>query len=97
MDEQRRRAEFAGSGEVAVEGIFQDIADRVGATTFLGYEATEADSAIVALVADGASVTSVDRAHQDARSAWWSARPRSTASRAARWATPGPSPAPAPR
>ena len=38
MDEQRRRAEFAGSGEVAVEGIFQDIADRVGASNFLGYD-----------------------------------------------------------
>jgi alanyl-tRNA synthetase len=59
MKEQRGRAEFAGSGEVAVEGIFQDIADRVGATTFLGYDTVESDSAIVALVADGKSVTSV--------------------------------------
>ena len=59
MDEQRKRAEFVGSGEVAVEGVFQNIADRVGPTTFLGYESSEADSEIVALVADGASVTSV--------------------------------------
>ena len=41
MDEQRTRSEFQGSGEVAVEGVFQAIADRVGATKFLGYEATE--------------------------------------------------------
>ena len=59
MDEQRRRAEFAGSGEVAVEGIFQDIADRVSASNFLGYDVGEAESAIVALVAGGASVDKV--------------------------------------
>jgi alanyl-tRNA synthetase len=59
MDEQRRRAEFAGSGEVAVEGIFQSIFDRVGASVFLGYEATEAESEIVALVAGGTSVPAV--------------------------------------
>ena len=28
MDEQRKRSEFQGSGEVAVEGVFQAIADR---------------------------------------------------------------------
>jgi alanyl-tRNA synthetase len=56
MDEQRKRSEFAGSGEVAVEGVFQAIADRVGATKFLGYQATEGQSKIVALVADGQEV-----------------------------------------
>ena len=56
MAEQRRRGAFAGSGEVAVEGVFQAIADRVGATKFLGYDATEASSKIVALVADGKEV-----------------------------------------
>jgi alanyl-tRNA synthetase len=56
MDEQRRRSEFQGSGEVAVEGVFQAIADRVGATKFLGYEATAGKSKIVALVADGQEV-----------------------------------------
>jgi alanyl-tRNA synthetase len=58
MDEQRKRSEFAGSGEVAVEGVFQAIADRVGATKFLGYQATEGQSKIVALVADGQEVQS---------------------------------------
>src|SRR4029078_10655249 len=56
MDEQRKRSEFQGSGEVAVEGVFQAIADRVGATKFLGYEATSGKSKIVALVADGKGV-----------------------------------------
>src|SRR4029078_7918076 len=53
MDEQRKRSEFVGSREVAVEGVFPAIADRVGATKFLGYEATAGKSKIVALVADG--------------------------------------------
>jgi alanyl-tRNA synthetase len=59
MDEQRRRAEFVNSGDVAVEAIFHEIADRVGASTFLGYEVTETESEILALVADGASVDKV--------------------------------------
>ena len=59
MDEQRKRSEFQGSGEVAVEGVFQAIAERVGATKFLGYEATAGKSKIVALVADGKEVDTV--------------------------------------
>ena len=59
MDEQRKRSEFQGSGEVAVEGVFQAIADRVGATKFLGYQATEGKSKIVALVADGQETNEV--------------------------------------
>jgi alanyl-tRNA synthetase len=56
MEEQRKRGRFVGSGEVAVEGVFKAIADRVGATKFLGYEATAGKSKIVALVADGKEV-----------------------------------------
>src|SRR5262249_22775531 len=56
MAEQRRRSEFQGSGEVAVEGVFQSIAGRVGPTTFLGYQSTSARSKIVALIADGKEV-----------------------------------------
>ncbi|HEY0715642.1 MAG TPA: alanine--tRNA ligase, partial [Polyangia bacterium] len=54
MDEQRKRGEFAGSGEVAVEAVFQSVADRVGTSNFLGYDAVNADSEIVALIAGGA-------------------------------------------
>jgi alanyl-tRNA synthetase len=56
MEEQRRRGRFQGSGEVAVAAVFQAIADRVGATKFLGYEATAGKSKIVALIADGKEV-----------------------------------------
>src|SRR5579862_2358498 len=56
MDEQRRRSEFQGSGEVAVAAVYQQIADRVGPTKFLGYERTAASSKVVALLADGKEV-----------------------------------------
>jgi alanyl-tRNA synthetase len=59
MAEQRARSEFQGSGEVAVEGVFQKVADRVGATKFLGYQTLAASSKVVALVADGAEVEAV--------------------------------------
>jgi alanyl-tRNA synthetase len=59
MDEQRQRAEFVGSGELAVEGVFQSILDRVGPTKFLGYEETTGKSQIVAIVAEGKEVPSV--------------------------------------
>jgi hypothetical protein len=53
------RGEFAGSGEAAVEAVYQKVSERSGATKFLGYEATEAKSEIVALVAGGEEVTQV--------------------------------------
>jgi alanyl-tRNA synthetase len=59
MEEQRRRAEFAGSGEAAVEAVFRSVAERAGATTFLGYDTTEATSEIVALVADGQELSEI--------------------------------------
>ncbi|HVZ71920.1 MAG TPA: alanine--tRNA ligase [Polyangia bacterium] len=59
MAEQRARSEFQGSGEVAVEAVFQKVADRVGPSKFLGYGATSGSSMVVALVADGAEVESV--------------------------------------
>jgi len=59
MAAQRARSEFHGSGEVAVEGVFQKIAERVGPTKFLGYEATSGTSKVLALLADGAEVDTV--------------------------------------
>ena len=53
MDEQRNRGDFAGSGEAAVETVYQAILDRVGPTTFVGYEADTAKSEILALLVDG--------------------------------------------
>jgi alanyl-tRNA synthetase len=59
MEEQRNRADFVGSGEAAVEAVYQKIAERVGATKFLGYETTEGKSEIVSLVAGGEEVSVV--------------------------------------
>jgi len=56
MNEQRQRSDFHGSGEVAVAAVFQQIADRVGTTKFLGYDKTSASSKIVALLAEGKEV-----------------------------------------
>ena len=60
MEEQRHRAEFVGSGELAVEGVFQSILDRVGATKFVGYDEMSAKSEIVAIVAGGKEIPSVE-------------------------------------
>ena len=59
MEEQRRRAEFAGSGDAAVEAVYQSIADRIEGSTFLGYQSTSAESEVGALVAGGESVRKV--------------------------------------
>ncbi len=50
----RARAAWAGSGEAADAAIWFDIADRVGATDFLGYRTEAAEAQIAAIVADGA-------------------------------------------
>jgi alanyl-tRNA synthetase len=63
MDEQRNRGDFSGSGEVAVEAVFQSILNRVGPSKFLGYETTAATSEIVALVADGKEVQILAAGH----------------------------------
>jgi alanyl-tRNA synthetase len=62
MDEQRHRAEFVNTAEVAVEAIYQQVSERVGATRFLGYEATTARSEVVALIAGGEEVEAVTAA-----------------------------------
>jgi alanyl-tRNA synthetase len=59
MDEQRHRAEFVGSGEAAVEAVYQKVSERVGATKFLGYEATSGRSEVVAIIAGGEEVEAV--------------------------------------
>jgi alanyl-tRNA synthetase len=59
MEQQRRRSEFVSSGEVAVDAVFKKVAERVGPTTFRGYETTRGSAKIVALLADGAEVDAV--------------------------------------
>ncbi|WP_299358232.1 alanine--tRNA ligase [uncultured Paracoccus sp.] len=58
MAEQKAkaRAAWTGSGESRDAAIWFELADRHGATEFLGYDADEAEGAILALVIDGAEV-----------------------------------------
>ncbi len=62
MQEQRAkaRAAWAGSGETKDAAIWFDLAERHGATEFLGYETEAAEGQIVALVADGAEIALAD-------------------------------------
>ncbi len=59
MAEQRARARaaWAGSGERGAEALWFDLAERLGATDFVGYATTEAEGVVTALVRDGAEVT----------------------------------------
>ncbi|MDA8230674.1 MAG: alanine--tRNA ligase [Magnetospirillum sp.] len=64
----RQRAEarkaWAGSGEAATEALWFGIRESVGATEFLGYDATEAEAKIVALVENGNVVEAVHPGHK---------------------------------
>ncbi|WP_347916871.1 alanine--tRNA ligase [Paracoccus marcusii] len=56
MAEQKRmaRAAWSGSGEAADATIWFELAEKHGATEFLGYDTEEAEGQITALVIDGA-------------------------------------------
>ena len=60
MEEQkaRARASWSGSGEAADATIWFDLADRFGATEFLGYDMEIAEGQALALLVDGAEVAS---------------------------------------
>ena len=51
---QEARAHWSGSGDAADESIWFDLADKHGATEFLGYDRTEAEGVVLAIVCDGA-------------------------------------------
>lgn len=55
----RARAAWAGSGANATDSLWFDLAEKLGATDFIGYAATEAQGEIVAIVKDGAEVPHV--------------------------------------
>ncbi|MFN3369940.1 MAG: alanine--tRNA ligase [Sphingomonadaceae bacterium] len=59
MAEQRARARaaWAGSGASATDSLWFDLADRLGATDFTGYAATQGQGEVVALVKGGAEVS----------------------------------------
>ncbi len=54
----KARAAWAGSGETKDAQIWFDLAEKHGATEFLGYDTETAEGQILALVADGAEVGS---------------------------------------
>jgi alanyl-tRNA synthetase len=58
MERQRAEARksWVGSGEAATGPVWLELREKLGATEFLGYEATEAEGAIQAIVIDGKSV-----------------------------------------
>jgi len=60
---QRQKAEarkaWKGSGEAATEAIWFEVAEKTGATEFLGYDAEVAAGEIVALVKDGKEAKSL--------------------------------------
>lgn len=68
MAEQRAkaRAAWSGSGEARDAAIWFDIAETHGATEFLGYDAEVAEGQILAIVADGSLVNTLE----EGRSGW---------------------------
>ena len=62
MAEQKAkaRAAWAGTGESADLSVWFDIADRHGATDFLGYDTEQAEGVVLAIVKDGAEVEALE-------------------------------------
>ncbi|MGV6849997.1 MAG: alanine--tRNA ligase [Marinibacterium sp.] len=62
MAEQKAKARAAwrGSGQTADAAIWYDVADKFGATDFLGYETESAEGQIVALMRGGTEVASAE-------------------------------------
>jgi alanyl-tRNA synthetase len=60
MAEQKAkaRAAWSGSGETADAAIWFDLAETHGVTEFLGYDTEKAEGVVLALVRDGAEITS---------------------------------------
>ncbi|HYX92889.1 MAG TPA: alanine--tRNA ligase, partial [Myxococcaceae bacterium] len=59
MQQQREKGEFAGSGEKAVSDLYHQLAQRLGETTFLGYEGEghEGEGSVAAIVKGGFEAT----------------------------------------
>jgi alanyl-tRNA synthetase len=62
MENQRQmaRANWAGSGQAGQAAEWFALKDRLGATEFLGYETTEANGVVKAIVKDGAEIEAAD-------------------------------------
>ncbi|OAN52436.1 alanine--tRNA ligase [Magnetospirillum moscoviense] len=66
MERQRAEARkaWSGSGEAATETLWFETREKVGASEFLGYDATDAEGKIVALVESGKAVEAVHPGHE---------------------------------
>ncbi len=62
MAKQREdaRKAWSGSGDAATEAVWFDLREQTGATEFLGYATERAEGVVTGIVADGASVDTVD-------------------------------------
>ena len=62
MAEQKKRARaaWAGSGEAAEDGLWLTLAERFGATEFLGYDTESAEGQIIAILRDGQEVDAAE-------------------------------------
>ena len=58
MEKQRAeaRANWAGSGQEATDAVWFDLRNQHGATEFVGYQSTDAEGQVLAIVKDGAPV-----------------------------------------
>ncbi|WP_312223317.1 alanine--tRNA ligase [Rhizobium rhizoryzae] len=50
------RANWAGSGEKATEGVWFELKEKFGATEFLGYDTEAAEGVVLAIVRDGVAI-----------------------------------------
>ncbi|MCE2517755.1 MAG: alanine--tRNA ligase [Alphaproteobacteria bacterium] len=66
MDEQKAKARkaWSGSGDSAMAAIYVTAADKLGATEFLGYDSTEAEGLITAIIAGDAEVSAATRGQE---------------------------------
>ncbi|MCX7299880.1 MAG: alanine--tRNA ligase [Rhodobacterales bacterium] len=62
MEEQKAkaRAAWAGTGQSADAEVWFDLADRLGATDFLGYTTESAEGQVLAIVSDGQEVEAIE-------------------------------------
>jgi alanyl-tRNA synthetase len=68
MERQRAEARkaWAGSGEVATEGVWFALKERVGATEFLGYDAEKSEGVVTALLKGGVETFALHRGERGA-------------------------------
>lgn len=62
MERQRAeaRAHWAGSGDAATDAVWFDLKDKLDETRFTGYEASEGEGVLAAIIAEGAEAATLD-------------------------------------